>query len=562
MPSLDDILKDTLVKIGGLQNPVGLTEFELGTNNLAQRPVPDPKKYPYAQPVWFWDYTGMREIKPDTPMNRMENLEIWSRTIAGMHSVDQGWMTVAMSTEWDPITITLPLEKLTLPLTQKYFVKGYKLLSGSNAGSNDWWPLPADMDQSFACVFLHDLTSRQQTKPPVTVSAERYNKPDFMPDPNVDVGFMPVGGTVGNGDTEDRHIICVVMSLACMQERADYDQNSVVGMARFYPHFMIMSNKRIPAKVTIARQDFTLGMDATIRVTRPDRSGYHNISRTGGVPQIMQHPDMDPVILPLLITEPNEKRGLDPFNKVVAPYWDLIFDYHQAFDYRSGAKNLIPRTTSARPEEMTRVVDRRLVGPRRLKGVLKHLDYNNWWQLLSVLVDPASADGLAILRPSLRSVMFNKKKIGKVLKSSFLPRIAKDIFKLPGQGTFDNLHLAPRMRAHTAIGTPEMSAPEWQSSLNTLDTVLLAPFCEHDCMHTHWRWGLAFEGGTSTNEKPLCGFVASPEPRFAGTGAPFKKIGEPMVPLNQDIDIGFGSNSQLVYSARISEIAPGVWQPV
>lgn len=546
MPSLDEILNDTLIMAGAAGNPAGLTEFEPGINTLANRPSPDPARGPAAQPIWTWDYSGLREINQAMPMNRVENLEVWSRTIAGMHGVDQGWMTVAMPVEWAPVVVTLPQERVVLPLTQKYFAKGFMLSSASYPGTNAWWPLAADFDQSFASVFLYDLTSRQPNQPPGTVDAAHFNSPDFMPAPNVKAGNLPVGST---GDTEDRHFICVVLSLVCMQERADFEPGGIVGMGRFYPHFMIMSNKRMPRVMTIANQQFSTGIEATIRVTRPDRSGYYgSFANPGGAPRIMQHPDMDPVIMPLLISEPNEARGMDPLNLLkYPPYWDLFFDYFLPLDYRGGAPNLLARN------QLSRVVDRSKAARRELKGVLQHLDYSK----------------VAFTRPSLQTVMFGNVfsalHLGTFSQSDFLPRIKKKLIKLPGQGTFDNLHLAPRMIASAVIGTPEMTAPKctWrQSSLDTLDTLRMAPFCEHDCMHTHWRWGLAFKG--SPNEKPIQGFAASASARFAGTGAPYQDqaVGNAMVPLNQDVDIGFGSNNQLSYTASLTDIAPGVWQPV
>jgi hypothetical protein len=108
-----------------------------------------------------------------------------------------------------------------------------------------------------------------------------------------------------------------------------------------------------------------------------------------------------------------------------------------------------------------------------------------------------------------------------------------------------------------------MADPKWQASLGTLDTIRMAPFCEHDCMHTHWRWGAAFKDHPAApNQQPLRGFDGSGEARFSGTGKPYQVVGNAMVPLNQNVAIAFGSNQQLEYSADISSVAPGVWQPV
>ena len=567
MPSLDDILKDTLIQIGGNSNPAGLTEFEPGISGLAPRPAPDPTRGPAPQPVWTWDYTGLRDIDETMPMNRVENLEVWSRTIAAMHGVDQGWMTVAMPVEWGPIRVALPLENVLLPLTQRYFIKGFMLSSGTNPGTNDWWPLKADLDRSFASVFAYDLTKRQQHKPPGKVEAAKFNSADFMPNANVESGELPVGST---GDTtDDRHLVCVVLSLVCMQERADFEPGGAVGMGRFYPHFMIMTNKRLGGNT---------GVDATITVTRPDRAGYYGtFANPGGTPRIMHHADMDPVILPLLITEPNQARGIDPANLIALPYWDLMFDYFLPIDYRGGATGPLPRN------QQSKVVDRGHGANRTVKGILQHLDYSklvNWAML--VLSNPAMTPMIPLVlrplaiktaqmllsRPSLQQVMFTNLlsllQFGSVKKSDFLPRVKTDLVKLPGQGTFDNVHIAPRMKAHNVIGTTQMADPKWASSLDTLDTIRMAPICEHDCMHTHWRWGAAFKGHVAApNQQPLSGFVdAGTAARFTGTGKPYQEVGAAMVPLNQNINVSFGSNHQLVYDAQISNLAPGVWQPV
>jgi hypothetical protein len=562
MPSLNEILKDTLIMMGEAANPGAVTEFELGPSTLSTRPSPQLLG-PVAQPIWVWDYTGVRQLHESMSINRVEELEVWSRSIATLHGnqVDLGWMTVAMPVEWGPIAIALPLENVVLPLTQKYFVKGLKLASGKNTGSNAWWPLPADMDQSFASVFVYDLTSRQQFQPPAKVlDSTIVNSATFMPDPNVEAGSLPLGAT-GAAPVQERHLICVVLSLVCMQERPDFDPGGAVGMGRFYPHFMIMSNKGIGGENRIA---------ATISVTRPDRSGYHgSFMNPGGQPRIMQHAYMDPVVLPLMITEPNVARGVDPMNRLTLPYWDLMFDYFLPIDYRGGVMGLLPRN------QQTRVVDRRHAGPRTIQGILQHLDYskllNQAMAPAVVLPPPISALGvmaaqILLSRPSLQQVMFGNVLTlvqPHVTQGHFLPRVKVALLKLPGQGTFDNVHMAPRMRADAVIGTKPMADPKWQSSLDTLDTIVMAPFCEHDCMHTHWRWGAAFrDHPAALNQLPLRGFDASGEPRFTGAGKPYQVVGNSMVPLNQNLDISFGSNQQLVYSAQISDVAPGVWQPV
>src|SRR5262245_6922546 len=116
MPSLDKILEDTLIKIGSTPNPANLKEFEPGISSLSPRPSPQLLG-PVAQPIWVWDYTGVRQVGQTMPMSRVEELEVWSRSVAAQHGnqIDMGWMTVAMPVEWGPITLTLPTEQLKLP---------------------------------------------------------------------------------------------------------------------------------------------------------------------------------------------------------------------------------------------------------------------------------------------------------------------------------------------------------------------------------------------------------------------------------------------------------------
>jgi hypothetical protein len=570
MPSLDEILKDTLVKIAGENAPAALREFEPGSTGLSPRPQPQANG-PETQPVWVWDYTGVREIREGMEMNHVRELEVWSRTMTAMHGndVNLGWMSVARAIDWGPIAIKLPHEVRTLPLTQKYFVKGYTIGSGVNSGANPWWPLQAELDQSFVSVFAYDLTTRQPLQPPGKVSAAIYDSPTFMPEPNVETNELPLDTTAANAPVADRHFVCVVLSLVCMREKADFEPFGIIGMGRFYPHFMVMSNRRLAGP--------GLGIQATITVTRPDRSGYHGTWMNPDGPRIMNHADMDPDIVPLLTAEPNLLRGVDADNLLPAPYWDLVFDYYLPIDYRGGAHGPLPRNKA------TRVVDRAQTAERTVPGALQHLDYSNFHRPVFAWLGNPSMMGLLppavvaaskvmdvlLARPSLQSVMINGLAklihLSSIKRADFLPRKSSPVRKLPGQGTFDNLHVAPRMKAHQVLADPAMTTPpahkNWQASIGALEKINMAPFCEHDCMHTHWRWGSVF--APTPNRATLKGFAPdAAAPRFTGTGKPYQTVGNPMVPLNQSVDVAFGMNEQLVYSADIGNVAPGVWQPV
>jgi hypothetical protein len=134
------------------------------------------------------------------------------------------------------------------------------------------------------------------------------------------------------------------------------------------------------------------------------------------------------------------------------------------------------------------------------------------------------------------------------------------VLKRERQGYFDNIHLAPRMRvkdpinsvdlyaavaptapyAHAAVGPAEMAA--WK-----MNEVAMAPFCAHDCFHTHWRWS-----DNHNNEEGTWGW---------GPVQPHKEVGAPMVPENQDVFIQLLGHAEFSYIAQAHEVPKDVWQP-
>jgi hypothetical protein len=122
-----------------------------------------------------------------------------------------------------------------------------------------------------------------------------------------------------------------------------------------------------------------------------------------------------------------------------------------------------------------------------------------------------------------------------------------DIAKLAGQGEFDNLHIAPKM-----IAPKEVLANNPGDA--TLTAIAMAPFCVHDCMHTHVRWG----NGSFAQPKHIQGWDGF---------KPYSKIGAPLVPPNQKITLTLVSPVEFVYKAEVTPTAqlpikPGQWQIV
>ena len=73
--------------------------------------------------------------------------------------------------------------------------------------------------------------------------------------------------------------------------------------------------------------------------------------------------------------------------------------------------------------------------------------------------------------------------------------------KLGGQGEFDNLHIAPRM-------TVKPDLLKLNPKLQGLDSIVMAPFCIHDCFHMHWRWGEKLDSIQARGWSPMASRAA------------------------------------------------------
>jgi hypothetical protein len=142
------------------------------------------------------------------------------------------------------------------------------------------------------------------------------------------------------------------------------------------------------------------------------------------------------------------------------------------------------------------------------------------------------------------------------------PRYVRhDVTKVPRQGEFDNLHQAPKMFLADALlnrpdnkkrfaahqpdagepGKPGASGSSWG-----LEHVTMAPFCVHDCFHTHWRWSQDFKFD----------FVAGWGPNFD----PYVKFGAPLIPDNQSLNIKYDRPGTVAFTSTIHGPEAGRWQ--
>jgi hypothetical protein len=185
----------------------------------------------------------------------------------------------------------------------------------------------------------------------------------------------------------------------------------------------------------------------------------------------------------------------------MAPYWSQIFDYYDA--------NPPAGTTF-------KAVRRGYVGQRRD-------------DLLQIYDDPTRHGRLDTYVDLLKSKPPNL-------------YTTRPVQKMDGQGEFDNLHIAPRMIAPDKY---LQAHPDWK-----LDEIVMAPFCLHDCLHTHWRWGLQLE------EKWIRGWGGTAD----SPGLPHQRFGGPMVPPNQDVQITLLDAPGFKYEAKATNPRPSEWQ--
>jgi hypothetical protein len=116
----------------------------------------------------------------------------------------------------------------------------------------------------------------------------------------------------------------------------------------------------------------------------------------------------------------------------------------------------------------------------------------------------------------------------------------RDVRKLPGQGEFDNLHMAPKM-----VFPRQVRESEWNSGLRGLDAIAMAPFCVHDCFHMHVRWSNKFDDNYNK------GWVGQ---------KPYAAAGAPLVPGNQSVSLELLSPVSFLYTATAMNPDPGQWQ--
>lgn len=177
--------------------------------------------------------------------------------------------------------------------------------------------------------------------------------------------------------------------------------------------------------------------------------------------------------------------------------------------------------------------------------------YPRWDNLFDYYwIDPPMGSEVKVVRrdrPSAREREGLIKEVemgssrGSTWVAGYKPRRVQ---KVPRQGEFDNIHMAPKMKLPAAV-VRELPRG-WPRE------VTMAPFCVHDCFHLHWRWGTRSD-------------LAPEGPKWArgwSGDVPYSQAGAPMVAGNQEVSIKMLGPCSMAYTARIHAPMVGRWQVV
>ena len=450
MPSLDDILRDTMMFTA---SPVG-PRTTVGPGDAITTSTPAPhistdEAVLKKNPVWNWKHD------PNTP----NELTAITSLVRGMGMNYAHPMGVAKSIRLEEVEVTLAAGggRVSLPVTRDFVIRKHKMDAGRIApSSSGLWQLETELDQSILIVFGY--TVDDGTVKPLTAADVAKLGGNLMPLPSID---LPFGRKLKPSDEQVFTVaplrIIVAWSVTCCKERPDYTPGDpLLGVNRLYPHAMVMTSQEVEK------------IRSLIIVERDAKSSHSGRMPPEPNSNLPSGDEMLPDLGPIFFADTNVKHSLVPL-----PFWNNIFEYYSLDPFGQGATSC--------------VVTKPGVTKERVSGTL--------------------IQRLNIAGPSA------------VYEKGFVHKVAR-------QGEFDNLHIAPKMVAPASLRIPGIG----------LDAISMAPFCVHDCLHTHVRWGLEF------TDKAVRG--------FDDVGRPYTEAGAPLVPVNQEVSLNLIAPAGFGYEAR------------
>lgn len=166
-----------------------------------------------------------------------------------------------------------------------------------------------------------------------------------------------------------------------------------------------------------------------------------------------------------------------------------------------------------------------VLGPEVTIGVMFAMKYTpcpRWDSIFAHYSLNSSRKSITVVSPRFGR---RTNSIGRQRWYSSAGYLPTSVLKVERQGMFDNIHLAPVMNYKGA-------------------EAYMAPICQHDCLHIHWRWGATYA------DVPLRGWSG---------GKPYQKIGAPMIPENQTLQISTDGPA-FTYAPSAENIPAMEWQ--
>jgi hypothetical protein len=498
-------------------NPLEVGEsFDVEKSEIATEDYEDP----HSVSIWRWKHDGtapwiIGEIYCRARSSRYTSCKV-------LDSIEWGLETdKTKGTLKNCVRITnLAGKQIELPLT-KDFVTFKAAIEGGEI-SNDQtalWKLPANLDKSLVVAFVYSLAPGQ---PPRAMPADEVNALEdaFMPSGDAAAATgADVHGEV-SADLEHPRVL-VILSLTTCKQAEDYAPGSIVGMGRFYPHMMVMSSAplaRIEGTVRLNRPEEAFRDGDSVEP--PDDIGDRFVDQFKGPKGCCNEYDGHSKKIGSIFFADANDFGISTLKDPPLPFWSNFFSYYMLDAY--------PTIKDETVLAVTRFADK--VGIR-------------------------TKDDLVVRQPVTGPADYAK------------------LIKMPFQGEFDNIHMAPKMKLNRtgvkrAIYTemddgpnPAVNALIYSRPVNTfaiplddlkIDEISMAPFCSHDCFHTHWRWG------KDAKDPAQCGFSGM---------VPYKIPGGPLIPSNQSLQLWLRAPNLLTYTATVwgtdkTPIAANTWQVI
>jgi hypothetical protein len=259
-------------------------------------------------PIWSFDSPAFAGAAV-----RVANVNCKVRSMGYMR------MKVLDSIEWGPVAISSDkLGRVDLPLTETFLLRSRYVKDGSikisdstvaqqvvgvaralNTANNDYWLLPAKLDQSFEMVFGYELLPGLKNPLSPLIPAD-YDSEHFMQQPgsavfHTDPGKPPVS-TLRTPPLQ----VIVVVSLVCCKERYDFVKGNVLGTGRIYPLVMVVANSPL---------QYAAGSVALARPSKTAMTGIMGETMTSEIGSAF-------------FTDRNDAS----FNPIA--WWSNIFDYY------------------------------------------------------------------------------------------------------------------------------------------------------------------------------------------------------------------------------------------